>query len=203
MLSPVITHLALATGAGLVFAVSVAAVQAVAVGLVLWGAVPRGWRGVAFLLPGALLLALGIGASRSAADGLLATAGLSHALLYAALLTAFAATLAPGRTPMVTHFARRINPAFHAGMEGYTRGATVAWCIFFGAQIALNGLLLWAAPGAWRLLVTILNVPLVIAMALAEYGVRRRRFAGQPHSSLMAMVRGVRASGLSPPPGRE
>lgn len=193
VLSPVVSHLALVTNSGLALAVPIAAAQAVAVGLLLRGAVPVRWRSAALLLPGTLLAALALGASRSAALGLLATAGLSHAMLYAALLGVFATSLAAGRTPMVTGFARRLNPRFRPDMEEYTRAVTVAWCGFFALQMVSSGLLLWLAPGSWQLFVTVLNAPLIGLMMGLEYAVRRRRFAGQPHTSLLDTIRGMRS----------
>ena len=195
--SPFASHAALATGWGLAIALPLAALQALAVGIVLWGALPAGsWRALAMLAPAALLLALGLGAGRSPEDGLLAAAGLSHAMLYAGLLTLFGASLRAGRTPLVTWFARRLNPAFHRGMEGYTRGVTVAWCVFFAGQIVVSATLASLAPEAWRVFVMLLNLPLAVLMALAEYGVRRWRFRNEPHTPLLAMVRGVRASAI-------
>lgn len=203
VISPCLSHLALATGQGLAVALAFAALQAVAAGLVLWRALPPGrMRAFAGLAPVALLLALAAGTLRSPAGGLLAAAGLSHAMLYMALLTLFGTSLRPPRTPLVTVFARRINKAFHPGMEGYTRAATVAWCVFFAGQVAVSAALLLLMPEAWRLFVTVLNLPLAVLMALAEYAVRRWRFRHETHTTLLATVRGVRsiAAGQTPAP---
>lgn len=192
--SPFVSHMALATGAGAGIALPLAGVQAGALAIVLWGA---GQRLLSVLAPAVLLGALWLGARSSAADGLLASAGASHALIYFALLAVFAATLGPGQVPVATRLARRLNPGFHQGMEGYTRGVTVAWCVFFGGQIMLSAVLLWLAPlRVWGLFVTILNMPLVALMVLGELAVRRRRFRGQAHTSVLATIRGVR-SGIS------
>ncbi len=200
--SPVVSHAALATGWGMAAALPLAALQAAAAGIVVRGALPPGrTRALAVLAPSALLLALGVGARHSPADGLLAAAGLSHAMLHGGLLVVFAASLAPGRTPLVTRLARRLNPGFHQGMEGYTRAVTVAWCLFLAGEVAASAVLLALAPEAWRLLVTVLGLPLAASMALAEYGVRRWRFRHAPHTTLAAMVRGVRASAAGRTPG--
>ncbi len=181
-------------------ALPLAALQAVAAGVVLQGALPQGrMRALAVLVPLMLLLALGLGACRSPADGLLATAGLSHAMLNAGLFVVFATSLTAGRTPLVTRLARRLNPSFHAGMEGYTWAVTVAWCLFFAGQIVMSAVLLPLAPEAWRLFVTVLGLPLAALMALAEYGVRRWRFRNEPHTTLLATIRGVRAGGGANP----
>jgi uncharacterized membrane protein len=190
--SPLASHLALAGGWD-VAALPLAALQAVAAGVVLWGTLPTGrLRALAVVAPSLLLIALAAGAWRSPAAELLAAAGLSHAMLYAGLLTLFGASLSAGRTPLVTRLARRINPAFHAGMEGYTRAVTIAWCLFFAGQVMVSAALLALAPEAWRLFVTVLNLPLAVLMALAEYAVRRWRFRYESHTTLLATIRGVR-----------
>lgn len=184
--SPLVSHMALATGQGTGLALGLAAVQAVAVGVVLWGALPGRLRPLAVLMPGVLLLALGAG-------GVAGASGTVHAMVYGGLLVVFGRSLGAGQTPLVTMFARRLNPGFHAGMEGYTRAVTAAWCGFFAGQLVLSAVLLLLAPAWWRPFVTVLNLPLLAVMAGGEYAVRRRRFAGQPHTGLLATIRGVRA----------
>lgn len=196
--SPAVSYLAWAGGWG-VAALPLAALQAVAAGIVLWDALPTGRvRGLAVLTPLCMLAALGAGAWRSAAAGLMVAAGLWHATLYSGLLMLFAATLGRGRTPLVTRLARSINPAFHSGMEGYTRAVTVAWCVFFAVQVVLSATLLGLAPDAWRLFVTVLNLPSVVLMAVAEYAVRCWRFRNEAHTTLLATIRGVLASRRGP-----
>jgi len=191
--SPFASHLALARG-WTSTALPFAALQAVAAGVVLRGVLPRGrLRAWAVLAPLCLLAALAAGAWRSPATGLLAAAGLWHGMLYAGLFILFAASLAARRTPLVTQLARRINPAFHPGMEGYTRAVTIVWCLFFASQVVLSAVLLPLARDAWQLFVTVLSLPSAVLMALAEYAVRRWRFRNQQHATLLAMIRGVRA----------
>ena len=189
--SPIASHIALAMGQGYGAAMAFAAAQAVAGGCLSWATLPR-WRWLGPVVALALLAALGIGDRRSAHAGLLAAAGLSHAMLYAALLAFFASTLLPGRTSLVTTLARRLNPTFHAGMGPYTRAVTVAWCLFFAAQLAASALLLAVAPALWGAFVTTLHAPLVLVMALGEYLVRRWRWRHEHYTSLADTVRGVR-----------
>ncbi len=128
---------------------------------------------------------------------LLAVAGLSHLALFGGLLVLFGATLLPGRTPLVTELAERLDPGFHPGMAGYTRAVTGAWCLFFAAQLLASLLLLLFAPtAAWSLFVNGLDVALVALMFGAEYGVRRLRFRGHEHVPLATLVRAVRAGGI-------
>ncbi|MBV9748521.1 MAG: hypothetical protein JO157_06895 [Acetobacteraceae bacterium] len=129
--------------------------------------------------------------------GLLAVAGLSHLALFGGLLALFGATLLPGRTPLVTQLAERLDPGFHPSMAGYTRAVTWAWCLLFAGELLASLLLLLFAPAAaWSLFVNGLDVALVALMFLGEYGVRRLRFRGREHVPLATLVRAVRAGGI-------
>ena len=45
---------------------------------------------------------------------------------------------------------------------GYTRTVTIAWCVFFAAQLAISASLLASSPEAtWSFFVNILNLPIV------------------------------------------
>lgn len=174
-------------------AVALVGVQALAVGCVLWAVLPRRLRGLGPAAALLLLLALGLGAQRSAAAGLLAVAGLSHAMLHAGLLALFGATLRRGQVPLVTALARRLNPAFHPGLEGYTRAATAAWCAFFAGQLAGSAVLLAVAPGWWGWWTGLPGALLVLAMAAGERIVRGLRFPGVAHVPVSTIIHGVRA----------
>lgn len=192
--SPLATHLAVTTGRGLLPAATLAVVQA-GVGAAalpaLLGKARSRW------MPLLLLAALAWSAGRLLGHGLLAAAGLSHLAAFGGLLALFAATLLPGRTPLVTRLAERLDPGFHPGMAGYTRAVTYAWCLFFAGQLLASLLLLLFAPAAaWSLFVNVLDVVFVALMFLGEYGVRRLRFRGHRHVPLPALVRAVRAGGM-------
>ena len=188
--SPIASHAALAMGRGYGAALALAGAQAVASGVLLAGALPgRRWLGL--VLGSALLGGLALGARSSAEAGLLVAAGAGHAILYAALLGVFAASMRPGRISLVTTVASRVNPHFHSGMKPYTRGVTVAWCVFFAAQLVASALLLAADPGLWRAFVTTLHAPLVAVMAVGEYLVRRWRWRHEHYTSLGDTIRGV------------
>ena len=189
--APLVGHLALSLGRGYGVALTLAAVQVIAVGVVLWNTWPGG-RAYGMGAVGAVLAALAWGAWTAPAAGLLVGAGLVHALLYAALLVVFVRTLWPGRTALLTTVASRLNPAFHAGMVPYTRAVTLAWCLFFAAQLAASATLLAIGSPLWPLLVTTLHAPLVFAMALAEFLVRRWRWRHEHYTSLPDTIRGVR-----------
>ena len=188
--SPLASHVALASGWGLHVALALAAVQAGAVGLIIWESVRPGWaRLLAPVATVLLLSALTWGTAQSPAEGLAAAAGTSHALFYCGLLALFGHTLLPGHVPLVTRIAHRVNTVFHDGMEAYTRSVTVAWSVFFAAQLLVSAGLLLTNEGWWAFYVSTLHMPLVILMAVGEYAVRRSRFRGKRVTSLLNTIR--------------
>lgn len=185
---PVASNAALGSGRGVNVALALSAAQAVALGVLLWPALTGRVRLLAVLGPAALGAGVGLATAWSARVGLLAAAGLGHALLYGGLLAVFGESLMPGRVSVATRIARRINPHFHAGMVAYTRAVTAVWCAFFAAQLALSaGLLAFAPIGWWLLLVGSLHGPMAAGLALLEFGIRRRRWPGQ-HATLRMMA---------------
>jgi uncharacterized membrane protein len=199
--SPVASHAALLTGRGFALALPLAVLQAIAIGLVVAGiggkaagaAERRRNLRFAVLLSAVLLLVLGAGALQSPGQGLRMAAGVTHAVLYSALLVSFAATLLPGRTDVITGVAQRLNPRFHAGMRFYTSRVTWAWCGVFAAELATSAGLLTLAPREWWLVfINFLHLPLVGVMFVAEYIVRRQVFPGGQSTDMAAMMRELR-----------
>ena len=140
----------------------------------------------------ALALSLGISA-RSVG---LVMGGVSHAVAYACLLTWFATSLRSGREPVVTGLARRMRRTMPDKVVRYTRWVTFAWCVFFAAQLATSAVLLIAAPvSVWSRFVTVWNLPLVVAMGLAEYACRWLLFRREPRTGLVATLIGLRQIG--------
>ncbi len=81
----------------------------------------------------------------------------------------------------------------------YTRQVTIAWCAFFAAQIVLSAVLLLVAPAAvWFAFVNLLNMPLVAAMILAEFGCRRILFRHEPRTSLSETLSAMRHARFTP-----
>ena len=189
--APVGTHTALGLGQGYGVALALAAIQAVACG-VLVGQGGRRWRWAGAAVTAGLLGAIAAGAAIAPRMGLLAVAGLSHAMIYTALLAWFGASLLPGRVALVTWLASRLNPRFHPGMVPYTRAVTWAWCAVFAAQVMVSAALLLLAPGWWAAFVTTLHVPLVIAAGLIEFAVRRWRWRHDGYTGLRDTVVGTR-----------
>lgn len=204
--APVISHITLAMGQGYGAggaaarngAVALAAIQALATGLLLATSLPtRRWLAAPACL--ILLLALALGARHSEATALLAMAGTAHALLYTALLLVFASTLRPGRTALVTWLASRLNPTFHPGMIPYTRAVTSAWVMLFAGQLAASATLLMIDVALWQTFVTILHVPLTLLAGGLEALVRKWRWRHEHATSLRDTITGTRALMRRPP----
>jgi uncharacterized membrane protein len=128
----------------------------------------------------------------------LAVSGCFHAGAYLSLLCWFSGSLRPGREPVVTLLARRIRASMPDKVVQYTRQVTIAWCVFFAAQIATSaGLLLMAPRSSWFMFITMLNLPLLAAMTVAEFGCRYWLFRHEPRTSLfgtLAAMRHIRSS---------
>lgn len=103
----------------------------------------------------------------------------------------FAHTLRPGRTPLITQFALRV----HGGVLSpeqfvYTRRATWAWSLFFALDAVVSlALFAWAPLPVWSLFANLLTLPLVAAMFIGEYLVRRLVLPHAPHVSIAAGAR--------------
>lgn len=157
-----------------------------------------------------VLAALAVGAVAALRLGLparsvgLASGGVCHGAAYGCLLTWFAKSLRSDREPAVTGFARRMRRTMPDKVVRYTRQVTVAWCGFFAAQLAMSAILLIAAPiSVWSRFVTLWNLPLVVAMGLAEFGCRWLLFRREPRTGLIATLAGLRHIGGCPAPGHE
>jgi uncharacterized membrane protein len=123
----------------------------------------------------------------------LAVGGICHAAAYTCLLIWFARSLRLNREPVVTGFARKLRQTMPGTVIRYTRRVTIAWSIFFAAQLAVSATLLITAPtGVWSAFVNLWNLPLVVAMILVEFGCRWFLFRHEPHTGLLATLAGIR-----------
>jgi uncharacterized membrane protein len=141
---------------------------------------------------GVAVLALGIAAcvawNAAGTDRLLPV--LPHLAIYLLLLGWFGASLLPGREPLVTAMARHVHGTMSDELLAYTRRVTAAWCVFFLSVAAASlGLFLWAPIEAWSLFANVLNLPLVIAMFVAEYAWRRLRHPRLSSADIPTMIR--------------
>ncbi len=123
-----------------------------------------------------------------------APTGLVHTITYATLLWVFARSLRSGGEPIVARVARRMRGDLPQQIESYTRRVTLAWAIFFAAQLAASAFLLAARPlPVWLAFINLWNLPLLLVMGGAEYSYRLIRFRHMHHGSIVDMVRAFRA----------
>lgn len=121
--------------------------------------------------------------------GLAATSGISHAVAYLFFLWYFGRTLARGREPLITRFARTVHGALDPPMEWFTRKVTIAWCLFFAIQLIASALLFAFAPlSAWSLFINLLNLPLVALMFVGQFVYRMIRYPDYPRVSLWQAI---------------
>jgi uncharacterized membrane protein len=121
--------------------------------------------------------------------GLLAVNGLSHATLNLFLLWLFGRTLFGGHEPLISQISRHINGELRPEVAEYTRNVTIAWCLYFAAQVAVSLLLYLFAPlSAWSFFINVLNLPLLILMFVAEKTWRTLRFPDHPKTSILKAI---------------
>ncbi len=125
---------------------------------------------------------------------------IEHAGSQLILCMVFARTLAPGREPMCSYFARMVHGSLPAAIAQYTRQITVAWVIFFGAMALTSTILFFAAPvSTWSAFVNFFTGPLLCLMFIVEYGVRRLLLPDMEHVHIMAAVAAIWKSQSSRP----
>lgn len=121
--------------------------------------------------------------------GLAVAYGIPHAAVYLFLLWFFGHTLLSGKEPLITRLARRVHGTLPPEMEAYTRGVTLAWCVFFAAQVIVSALLFnYASLNIWSLFITIMNFPLLVLMFVSEYAYRMARHRDFPHASILKSI---------------
>ncbi len=120
-----------------------------------------------------------------------------HAATQSLLCIGFARTLAPGREPMISVFARMVHGTLGPQMVVYTRQVTLAWSVFFGAMALVSTVLFFSAPVAlWSTFANFFTAPLIALMFIVEYAVRRRALPDMAHATILD---GVLAFRKAPP----
>ncbi|HYJ19732.1 MAG TPA: hypothetical protein VEW72_11235 [Burkholderiales bacterium] len=157
-------------------------------------------------LAGIIVALLGIAGclawNRAGTDGMLPL--LPHLAVYFLLLGWFGGTLRPGREPLVTFMARHAHESMSPELLVYTRHLTIAWCVFFLVMaLTSTALFAWASAETWSLFANLLNMPLVIAMFVAEYLWRRLRHPELSRTTIPVMIQAFMKLGSSDsrPPG--
>jgi uncharacterized membrane protein len=109
---------------------------------------------------------------------------------YSIMAFTFARTLRTQRIPLCTQLADKVHGPLSALELRYTRHVTIAWAIFFLANLAATFLLFEFAPlRVWSLFANFISLPLILSMFVAEYAVRRQVLPQVPRSGLIATLR--------------
>jgi uncharacterized membrane protein len=199
-------HLLLTVGAGLLIALYIALLHivtaretpslagaALALGPVAVTGVWLAWAS-RFRVPALLLCALAFGGLYAAREVLASNFAwvtlIQHAGTFAVLTGVFGRTLAPGRTPMVSLFARRVHGPLAPRLAHYTRRVTQVWTLVF-ALLATVSLALFASGqiAAWSLFANVLTPALIPTVFLVEYLVRRTILPRELQTGLIDSVR--------------
>ena len=182
VLAPLAIHAAMATQRAMLLAGILVVAEATAIAWIALSLVPvpsLRWVGCA------AVLVLTTATWRLAPDGIVASSAIPHAIAYLSVLTAFAASLLPGRKAIITIFAERSRGTLPPALFRYTRRVTWAWCLFCAAQLAGSLLLLLFAPvHVWSAFVNVCNFPLLAAMFCGEFAWRKGRHGSWPRERL-------------------
>jgi uncharacterized membrane protein len=106
----------------------------------------------------------------------------------------FGSTLLAGREPLCTRLARSVHGVLPSEVERYSRAVTVAWTAFFAGVAAVSLLLFFSASlEVWSVFANFVNLPLAVAMFVAEYRMRLRALPAFPHVSIVTSFRSFTA----------
>ena len=110
--------------------------------------------------------------------------------VYGLLGLTFGRSLGGGRVALCTRLADKVHGPLSPREVQYTRRVTAAWAVFFFTVAAVSVLLYVAAPlRVWSIYINFCVLPLVGAMFITEYLVRRRVLPQIPRAGLLATVR--------------
>lgn len=124
---------------------------------------------------------------------------IQHAGTFLALGVGFGRTLAAGREPICSRFARSVHGRLGEALARYTRQVTVAWTAFFAVMCLTSALLFALAPiAAWSVFANLLTPLLIAAMFGIEYLVRLRLLPEVEHRGVFEAVRAFWAPAPAP-----
>jgi uncharacterized membrane protein len=109
---------------------------------------------------------------------------------YTLMAWTFGRSLLKGRIPLCTQLADKVHGPLSDQELRYTRSVTLAWVLFFAANLAVTFALSALAPlRIWSLFVNFCSLPLVLLMFVAEFAVRRRVLPQVQRHGLIATLR--------------
>lgn len=111
----------------------------------------------------------------------------------------FARTLIGQHKPLCTHFAELVHAPLSPRHVVYSRQVTVAWSLFFAGMALVSTMLFFLAPlTIWSVFANFLTWPLVAAMFVVEYWVRKWRMPELRNTHILDAVRAYRDATMRP-----
>lgn len=124
-------------------------------------------------------------------------------VLTGVLSATFAASLLPGRTPLITHFASMARGGVvPPDLIVYCRKLTVFWaCMTGGSFLATLWLTVFGPLWLWSWYTNFFSHVLMGTVFVAEFFLRRKWFAHHPHGAFWTYLKFMtRMRGVKPPP---
>ena len=113
------------------------------------------------------------------------------------MMGVFAASLRPGRTPLITAVASHIRGGdMPDEISAYTRRLTGFWAALFAAAAVWSAIAVLAPAEVWSWITNVFNYLVVLVVFLVEYGYRMWRYRHLPHPSLRGYLSGLMRSDL-------
>ena len=110
--------------------------------------------------------------------------------IYCLLGLTFGRSLLPGQVALCTQFADKIHGPLGPREVRYTRRVTLAWALFFFSVATVSVALYVLAPlRVWSIYINFCVLPLVAAMFVTEYLIRRRVVPQGTRAGLLTSVR--------------
>lgn len=130
---------------------------------------------------------------------------IQHVGVFSLLAIGFGRTLVAGAEPMITRFARIVHGERMAlPLLRYTRGATLAWTVFFATMASASTVLFFAGSmSAWSLLVNVLTPLLIGTMFAIEFAARVVVLPPALRTGLVDSVRAVIHGSRATPPAAQ
>jgi len=118
---------------------------------------------------------------------------LQHAGIHLALGCAFASTLRPGATPLITALAARAHGTMTPVKALYTRRVTALWAGYFGVMVVLSlALYAWAPWWLWSLFANLATPVAAIGLFTGEHWLRYRLHPEFERASMLQALRAYR-----------
>ncbi|HSW27455.1 MAG TPA: hypothetical protein VLJ62_32155 [Burkholderiaceae bacterium] len=123
---------------------------------------------------------------------------LQHAGIHLALGCAFAYTLRPRATPLITALAARTHGTVTAVKALYTRRVTALWAGYFGVMVVLSlALYAWAPWWVWSLFANLATPVAAIGLFVGEHWLRYRLHPEFERATMLQALRAYRETPIA------